>query len=57
MSDQVLTLNGTSVHMVNPCVIIGSSSAPLPSQQSSSIQRHPLNNTWLYTSTDDLPVS
>ena len=41
-----ITLNKISVHIAFPWVIIGSLSGSLPSQQSSSTQRHPANRTW-----------
>lgn len=44
--DWSVTLQGTSVHTVNPWVMIGSSSAVFPSQQSSSTHRQPLRSTW-----------
>ena len=53
----ILTLNEISVQSVFPCVIIGSCSSVLPSQQSNSKQRQPANNACLYISTDDFPVS
>lgn len=53
----ILTLNEISVQNVFPCVIIGSCSSVLPSQQSNSKQRQPDNNACLYISTDDFPVS
>ena len=52
-----LTLNEISVQNVFPCVIIGSCSSVLPSQQSNSKQRQPANKACLYISTDDFPVS
>ena len=51
------TLNEISVQSVMPCVIIGSWSSVLPSQQSSSIQRQPASNACLYISTEDFPVN
>lgn len=53
----ILTLNEISVQNVFPCVIIGSCSSVLPSQQSNSKQRQPANKACLYISTDDFPVS
>ena len=41
-----VTLNKISVHIAFPWVIIGSLSGSLPSQQSSSTQRHPANRTY-----------
>ena len=40
-----LPLKRMSVHIAFPWVMIGSSSSPLPSQQSSSTHRHPAINT------------
>ena len=39
------TLNGISVHIALPCVMMGSLSGSFPSQQSSSTQRHPASRT------------
>ena len=39
------TLNGISVHIALPCVMMGSMSGSFPSQQSSSTQRHPASRT------------
>jgi len=52
-----LTLRTISEHIVKPWVMIGSSSTPLPSQQSSSTHLQPASSAWRYISTDDLPVS
>ena len=51
------TLKEISVQSVMPCVITGSWSSVLPSQQSSSIHRQPASNACLYISTEDFPVN
>jgi len=45
-ADDDLTRNSMSVHIAIPCVIIGSWSSPLPSQQSSSTHLPQSTNTY-----------
>lgn len=49
------TLKRISVVMVNPWVMMGSSSGGRPFQQSSSTQRHPASSVWRYISGDEIP--
>lgn len=49
------TLKRISVVMVNPWVMIGSSSGGRPFQQSSSTQRQPASSVWRYISGDEIP--
>lgn len=49
------TLKRISVVMVNPWVMMGSSSGGRPFQQSSSTQRHPASSVWRYISGEEIP--
>lgn len=53
--DSFCTLKRISVVMVNPWVMIGSSSGGRPFQQSSSTQRQPASSVWRYISGDEIP--
>ena len=50
------TLNGISVHIALPCVMMGSMSGSFPSQQSSSTHRHPASRTCIISRTILLQV-